>query len=157
MIIPPSIKRKFDFDEVYIKFVGNTVRDTISNYCDENEFASIHRFKKVESLAEKLESGRFEKWSDIEDTFGSAIIIPDLNYEKDVIEFLESTFLKVNIKKRGSTLKAPDVFRFDSTRFIGRLRPKDGILNPDIYNLSFEIQIRTAFEHAWAVTTHSII
>jgi ppGpp synthetase/RelA/SpoT-type nucleotidyltranferase len=157
MIVPPHLKRKFDYNEIYVEHIGKIVKDTVSNYCEEMGFASIHRLKKIESLSEKLESGRFEKWSDIDDMFASAIIIPTLNYENEVITFLENTFTTVNIKRRGSTLKAPDVFRFDSTRFIGKLRMREGDRqNPIIYNIFFEIQIRTAFEHAWVVTTHSL-
>jgi len=157
MIVPPYLKRKFDYNEIYVEHIGKVVKDTISNFCEEMGFASIHRFKKIESLSEKLESGRFEKWSDIDDMFASAIIIPTLNYENEVIKFLENAFTKVDTKRRGSTLKAPDVFRFDSTRFIGKLKQREGDRqNPTIYNIFFEIQIRTAFEHAWAVTTHSL-
>jgi hypothetical protein len=157
MIVPPHLKRKFDYNEFYVEYIGKVVKETIFNFCEENGFASIHRFKKIDSLAEKLESGRFERWSDIDDIFASAIIIPNLNYEEDVIKFLEAVFLKVAVKRRGSSLKAPDVFRFDSTRFIGKLKPREGdTQDPIIYNTTFEIQIRTAFEHAWAVTTHSL-
>ena len=158
MIVPPIIQRNFDNNEIYIKHVGNIVRETITNFCEDKGFASIHRFKIVESLAEKLESGRFENWSDIDDIFACAIIIPNLNYESDVINFLKATFLEVVIKRRGSRLKDPTAFRFESTRFIGKLKPREGdAQDPHIYNLSFEIQIRTAFEHAWAVTTHPLI
>ncbi len=158
MIVPPIIQIKFNYNEEYVKFVGKIVEDTIKNFCENNGFAFIYRFKQIESLAEKLESGRFENWSDIEDLFACAIIIPNLNYEADVIKFLRKTFLEVNIKQRGSQLKDPKVFRFESTRFIGKLRPREGdIQDPRIYNLTFEIQIRTAFEHAWAVTAHPLI
>jgi ppGpp synthetase/RelA/SpoT-type nucleotidyltranferase len=157
MIVSPYIQRKFDYDELYVRHIGKKVKDTISNFCEENGFASIHRIKKLESLSEKLESGRFRKWSDIDDMYASAIIIPTLNHENNVIEFLEHAFFKVDIKRRGSSLKAPDVFRFDSTRFIGKLKPREGDKQDGrIFNIFFEIQIRTAFEHAWAVTTHSL-
>jgi ppGpp synthetase/RelA/SpoT-type nucleotidyltranferase len=157
MIVPPYVLRKFDYDELYVKHISKIVKDTVSNFCDENGFASLHRIKKIESLSEKLESGRFKRWSDIDDMFASAIIIPTLNYETNVIKFLEHAFFKVDIKSRGSSLKAPDVFRFDSTRFIGKLKPREGDKQDRIFNIFFEIQIRTAFEHAWAVTTHSLI
>jgi ppGpp synthetase/RelA/SpoT-type nucleotidyltranferase len=158
MIVPSPIQRKFDYNEVYINHVGTVVRDTVSNFCDINNFAASYRFKKVESIAEKIESGRFKNWSDIDDIFACAIIIPNLNYETQVITFLERAFLKVELKRRGSRLKDPRLFRFDSTRFIGKLRPREGeTLDPNIYNISFEIQIRTAFEHAWTVATHDLI
>lgn len=69
----------------------------------------------------------------------TVIIIPSIIYEPQILKFLESSFLKVEIKKRGSTLKSPDVFRFDATRFIGKLRPIDSV---EIINIS-TVQIRT--------------
>lgn len=121
MIVPPHLKRKFDYNEIYVEHVGKIVKDTVSNYCEEMGFASIHRLKKIESLSEKLESGRFEKWSEIDDMFASAIIIPTLNYENEVITFLENTFTTVNIKRRGSTLKALMFFDLILPDLLGNL------------------------------------
>lgn len=158
MIVPPKIKMLFDFNEPYIKYVGNKVRETLLSYCEKNSFAFVYRYKSIESLAEKIESGRFERWQDIEDLFACAVIIPNLTYEDSVILFLDSIFSRVQLKKRGSSLKAPEIFNFDSTRYIGNLKPREGdIGNPLINNISFEVQIRTAFEHAWIVTTHSLV
>jgi ppGpp synthetase/RelA/SpoT-type nucleotidyltranferase len=46
------------------------------------------------------------------------------------------------------------VFRFDCTRFIGRLRSPDENTRSPIYDIPFEVQIKSAFEHAWSATTH---
>lgn len=156
MIIPPLIQRRFYNITPYLEYVSNAVRSTISNFCEIHEFAYIYRSKTLDSLAEKIETGRFERWSDLEDMFACTVIIPNLNYEENVIEFLKVAFIEVDLKRRGTTLKAPDVFRFDSTRFIGKLNPKEGDEDNPIYNIKFEVQIRTAFEHAWVVTTHPL-
>ena len=53
-------------------------------------------------------------------------------------------------------MKDPAVFRFDTTRFIGRLGPSQVERNPVLAAMKFEVQVRTAFEHAWSVTTHAL-
>ena len=83
--------------------------------------------------------------------------MPTLAHEEDVLALLAKVFEEVDVKRRGSTKKAPDVFRFDSTRFIGKLRSADGATMPvEIAKIKFEVQIKSAFEHAWAVTTHAL-
>jgi len=55
------------------------------------------------------------------------------------------------------TRKSPDSFRFDATRFIGSLAFDPGTVpHPALAALSFEIQIRSAFEHAWSVSMHGL-
>jgi hypothetical protein len=73
------------------------------------------------------------------------------------LEFLERAFVTVRIKRRGSSNKAPEVFRFDTTRFIGKLRIPENISTDDpLYQIQFEVQVPSAFEHAWSVTTHAL-
>lgn len=157
MIIPSRLQQRFNNISPYLEHTSDKVGATVSNFCSVSEFAYIYRIKTLDSLAEKIETGRFERWSDIDDLFACTIIIPNLSYEEIVIEFLKTTFYEVHLKRRGTTLKAPDVFRFDSTRFIGKLIPREGDENNPIFNIKFEIQIRTAFEHAWIAATHPLV
>ncbi len=52
------------------------------------------------------------------------------------------------------------MFRFDSTRIYAQIKKADA-LNIDndlsIYNIIYEIQIKSAFEHAWSVSTHDLV
>jgi hypothetical protein len=48
------------------------------------------------------------------------------------------------------------VFRFDSTRFVGRLRDNGDATQENAREISFEVQVLTAFEHAWSTTTHAL-
>jgi ppGpp synthetase/RelA/SpoT-type nucleotidyltranferase len=150
------LQQKFINISMYLEYISDTVGVTISNFCNKFEFAYIYRLKTLDSLSEKIETGRFERWSDLDDLLACTIIIPNLSYEGIVIDFLKNTFCETNLKRRGTTLKAPDKFRFDSTRFIGKLMPKEGDENNPIFEIKFEVQIRTAFEHAWIVTTHPL-
>jgi ppGpp synthetase/RelA/SpoT-type nucleotidyltranferase len=155
MIISSAIQNQFKSTEVYLEVLSKNVRDIVFNYCSKNNFAFIDRIKTLESLSEKIETGRYSKWSDLDDFYAATIIIPSLNYETEIIGFLRRMFIEVELRKRGKTKKAPDVFRFDSTRFIGKLK-QVGEPTP-IGNINFEIQIKTAFEHAWSVATHSMV
>lgn len=156
MITPSPVRNKYATLEAHLDFARRRIRDTIQSFCEPRGYAFVSRIKTLPSLAEKIESGRFSKWSDLEDLIACAIVVPTLAEEANVLEFLERAFSRVALKQRGSAKKAPDVFRFDTTRFIAKLhRPED--ISPDepIYQLMFEVQVRSAFEHAWAVTTHS--
>ena len=80
-----------------------------------------------------------------------------MSYENEVLQFLNNVFIKDEIKKKGSSFKGHEIFRFDSTRFIGRLKKIDKNANREIFSLKFEVQVRSAFEHAWSVTTHDLV
>lgn len=139
-----------------LKEVDSRLRDSLRSFADKNGYPVVGRIKSSESIAEKVESGRFSKFSEIDDLVAYSIIVPSLKHENSVLAFLDASFDTVTVRKRGQANKSPDSFRFDSTRFIGKLRPRqDGNPADGIYSLSFEVQIRTAFEHAWSVTTHS--
>ncbi len=155
MIVAPPIKQEFERKYPFIKILHANVRDIVFNYCSNNGYAFIDRIKTLDSLSEKIETGRFKKWSDIEDFYACTIIIANLKQEAEILTFLKSSFKQVELKKRGGTLKAPDVFRFDNTRFIGTL--KQSGVETEISKINFEIQIKTAFEHAWSVSTHSLV
>jgi ppGpp synthetase/RelA/SpoT-type nucleotidyltranferase len=155
MIISPPIRQEYNRINPYVQILYTNVRSIILNYCSLKNFAFTDRIKTIDSLSEKIETGRFRKWSDIEDFYAATIIIPNLNIEKEVIVFLQTTFDKIELKKRGDTLKSPDVFRFESTRFIGRLKQSGE--QTELSKINFEIQIKTAFEHAWSVSTHSLV
>lgn len=157
MIVPSEVRRAYDFNLPYVEQIERQVRDIVLSHCESHGFAYVGRRKELESLCEKLETGRFNSWNDIDDVFGCSIVIPHLEKERGVIDFLRSRFNCVELRQRGKTKKAPDVFRFDATRFIGRLKFDHGVdPHPALASLSFEIQIRSAFEHAWSVSMHGV-
>lgn len=154
MIVPSCIQQSFDFSGPYIDRVAGFVKDVTFSFCEEQGFAFIGRKKSVSSVSEKIETGRYKRWSELDDLYGCAIIVPTLNREVDAITFLNNAFKRIELRARGGTLKQPDTFRFDSTRFIGRLKDSEAsALDSRLGDVLFEIQIRTAFEHAWSVAT----
>jgi ppGpp synthetase/RelA/SpoT-type nucleotidyltranferase len=158
MIIPREIAAKYRDLEPYLMQLREQVRGTLQPFCDKNKFALVARIKEPASLSEKIESGRYSAWSELDDLVALSIVIPTLAEEAAVLEFLRATFKEGATRLRGTTKKNPAVFRFDVTRFVGKqksplqLEPGQRVY----YETPFEIQIRSAFEHAWIVTTHAI-
>ena len=47
--------------------VATRVKSTLASFCEKNGYAFVCRVKTAESLAEKIETGRFRRWSEIDD------------------------------------------------------------------------------------------
>ena len=158
MIIPLVLMQKYLEYEPFVKEVSQRVKDSVIKYCESSKYAFVYRTKELESIAEKIETGRYQKWSDIDDFFACTIIVPTINDERTVTEYIQNTFSIKKTTKRGQVKKAPEAFRFDTTRITCTLMKPDGIepVGLSIYNILFEIQIKSAFEHAWAVSTHAL-
>lgn len=157
MIVPKDLKQRFDSVAHLLPTVQSKVEAAVLIFCRRSGFGFLSRTKTLESVSEKVESGRFGRWSDINDLVACAIIIPTLADEDSVIRFLQSAFETKTLRRRGTGSKDPRVFRFDSTRFIGRLRFPEGDTSvvEDLRTLEFEVQVRSAFDHAWMVATHA--
>jgi ppGpp synthetase/RelA/SpoT-type nucleotidyltranferase len=159
MIYPSILERKYQEYYPFICEASDRVKSTLNKFCEEKGYAFTSRIKSIESLAEKIETGRFKKWSDLNDLFACTVIIPTLSYEEEVIKFCKQTFEIVETNKKGQHKKDPDTFKFDSTRIYAQLKTTDdtsqSLLN--ISSITFEIQVKSAFEHAWSVATHDIV
>lgn len=141
-----------------LEFVHGIVKDKLAAFCEPRGIPYVGRIKDDASIAEKIETGRFSGWAEIDDLVAFAVVVPSLQSEPQVLDFLRSEFSEVVTRSRGSSAKSPDVFRFDATRYIGRLKPRPtGDEQGEAYAIQFEIQIRTAFEHAWSVATHASV
>jgi ppGpp synthetase/RelA/SpoT-type nucleotidyltranferase len=158
MPVPSRVEEVYYEARPAIEAVSRYVSSTIRPWCDRNDFLFSGRLKTLDSLAEKLESGRYERWSDLDDLYGCTVVVPTAAREGAVLDFLRRVFEEVELRRRNSTKKAPEVFRFDSTRFIGKLRVTEGLdLPPGVSSVRFEVQVPSAFEHAWAVVTHDLV
>ncbi|MCG8409832.1 MAG: hypothetical protein MI739_00935 [Bacteroidales bacterium] len=156
MIIDSKIKLKYNLQKPYFEFIQSYLDKTLMKYAQKNNYAYSSRIKNLDSICEKIETGRYSCWSEIDDFIACVLIIPNLDYEDSVIDFLEKSFNKILIRKKGNTYKSFDVFRFDSTRFIGTINSENEQKKSEIHSIRFEVQIRSAFEHAWSVTTHDL-
>lgn len=158
MIVPLMVRQLFDGANPYVVELSRRVTETVLSYCCDEGYAFSSRPKTIESVAEKIETGRFKRWADIDDLFACTVVIPTLIEESKVLEFLGRAFRTGSVRSRHATRKAPEVFRFEATRFVGYLHQPEGT-GPEepLFALPFEVQIRSAFEHAWSATTHKLV
>lgn len=142
-----------------LRVVESRVSQALLSYAREHLLPFVARMKTIESAAEKIETGRYHSFTEIDDLVASMLVVPSLRDEEHAIEYCKQVFSISDIKRRASARKAPDSFKFDATRLYGFLvRPQGAEVTDQvtIYDIKFEIQIRTAFEHAWIVSTHPL-
>lgn len=118
------------------------------------------RIKQIESFAMKVEMGRFDKTEIFEDLFAATIVVKNMN-EISYAEELLTEYFSIRFKKPKSinfTHKDSFSFPFDDLRLYASLKDfQTGELSPNIYELVFEIQIKTFLQHAWSIATHDLI
>jgi ppGpp synthetase/RelA/SpoT-type nucleotidyltranferase len=158
MFVSTALRQRYEVALPHIEAVASEVRATLYTFCEEKGFAFLSRIKNLDSLAEKIECGRYSTWWELDDLFACTVVIPTLNHEPGVEEFCGSAFVLHSARRRGSPEKPFDVFRFDATRLYYRLRPPMGEDAPgtEKYRLLFEVQIKSAFDHAWSTATHDL-
>jgi Region found in RelA / SpoT proteins len=158
MFVSTALRQRFEVALPHIETVAHEVRATLLTFCEEKGYAFQSRIKSLDSLAEKIECGRYSIWWELDDLFACTVIIPTLNDEASVEKFCNSVFLLHSARRRGSPEKPFDVFRFDATRLYYRLRPRMGESESGVekYRLLFEVQIKSAFDHAWSTATHHL-
>lgn len=159
MIVPAAIQRTYDDWQRFLQEVANRVEGTLAPFCRDNGFVFEGRVKSLESLAEKVESGRYASWDSLDDLYACTVAVPLSTDETVARDFLHGRFDVLAEKERGSIPKSPDVFRFDSTRVVAKLRalpdtPEES--GPSVFSVKFEIQIKSLLEFAWAKTTHAL-
>ena len=119
------------------------------------------RIKEEESLAGKLhrKGSKYSSLSDITDIFGGRII---MFYNEDVdriASFIEST-LEIDWPNSVDKRKMHETssFGYNSLHFICRI-PKHIFFDPEwpqLNEIRFEIQMRTALQHVWSAIQHDI-
>jgi ppGpp synthetase/RelA/SpoT-type nucleotidyltranferase len=157
--IPQSLISLYAELTPVLKIVDERVSQTLSAYARHRLLPFISRIKTIESAAEKIETGRYRSFEEIDDLVAFTLVIPTLQHEEEAISYCRNIFAISSERKRTLAKKSSDSFRFDTTRLYGHLQKPDGIESSGgftIYDVIFEIQIRTAFEHAWIVSTHPL-
>lgn len=153
-----SIRQAFERVEPQIAAVARHVRETLEPYCRQNGYLFTDRSKTLPSLVEKLEGGRTERWSDIDDLYACTVVVPVRTHEARVLRKLDSAFARKDLRSRAASKKPPDVFRFDGTRWYGTISEVAAATRaPGIGDLKFEVQVVTSFEYAWIAVTHDLV
>jgi ppGpp synthetase/RelA/SpoT-type nucleotidyltranferase len=147
MAVPAAVIQGHDQLVPAINSVAEYVGSTLRHFSEKRDYIFRDRVKSIESLAEKLETGRYNAWSQVDDLYACTIVIPTADHEPSVRTFLESLFEPVKLRSRDTTAKPPDVFRFDATRYIMRLRPIPAVERPPgSESVLFEVQIPSIFQ-----------
>jgi ppGpp synthetase/RelA/SpoT-type nucleotidyltranferase len=117
------------------------------------------RIKKPESFALKIETGRFVDPTKLEDFYGCLIVVENTNEIEVAIEKINKYFTEYSRrpKEKNITHKNTDSFPFDDLRLYVKLKKEEFLPPEPIDDITFEIQIKTFLQHAWAITTHDLI
>lgn len=150
-----SLHNWFSINQPYIEAIYKRVKSDVEVFCYEEHFAYVGRLKSIESVSQKLETGRYQRVTDLDDLVAFTIIVPSLTSEPLVIARLNSLYDKVYFRDRNSQKKATE-FRFENTRLYFKVRPDYSVGLTPLNEIIFEIQVVTAFEYAWQIRTHDL-
>jgi putative GTP pyrophosphokinase len=118
------------------------------------------RIKTSDSLETKIitKNEKYTELPEITDLIGLRIIT---FYEEDVDQIAEMVKNEFEIDYKNSIDKRyleTDRFGYRSLHYVASLKKGDSLLieDPDIYNVKFEIQIRSVLQHTWAEIEHNL-
>lgn len=158
MGVPVAVQTAYDSRFDSLRELEAIVGPSIQRWASGNDYLFKDRIKDPQSLSEKLETGRFASWPELDDLYACTVVIPTTGHIERVLGFLRAAFREREVRGQGVSQKAPDVFRFDAPRFIGTLIPQEGVeRSAGLDEVLFEVQILTAFEYAWVVATHDLV
>ncbi len=109
----------------------------------------------MDSLRDKLETGRYADLDDVDDSIAFAVVIDTAGQENDVRRFIKKSFRIISVKSRTS-LQDERTFDFDCSRIYCRIEDKLG-LGTGVDLITIEVQIRTILQHAWSKITHPLV
>lgn len=126
----------------------------LTTFCNARGFLLVNRTKDLASIRDKIETGRYGAFSELDDVVAFSVVVDTLGQDAEVRKFLRRAF-HVSSLKSGETLQDERTFDFDCTRVYCRLSDEASLSASGISEMLFEVQIRTLLQHAWAKITHS--
>lgn len=128
----------------------------------EPQWHYISRIKDRESIAQKLETGRVDLTNglqSIDDFFACTLVVENSSKIEEALKRLKEVFVikDQKPKTKGETHLEPSQFDFDDLRLYCIIEPTGGVQQKEWHNVTFEIQIKTFLQHAWAIATHDLI
>jgi len=159
MKIVKSVQNLYEENLPYFEIIRKKV-DTIILNNKNNRWHYESRIKQLESFAMKFETGRFSKTEVFEDLFAATIVVKNLEEIRLAEDLIVNNFDLKNKKPFSTdmTHKESFSFPFDDLRLYVAIKDfQTGELAPDIFNFTFEIQIKSFLQHAWSIATHDLI
>jgi ppGpp synthetase/RelA/SpoT-type nucleotidyltranferase len=156
VIVPAEVQRWYSDNRNRLELLERKVRPAIEHFASSRGYLYSGRIKALESLVEKIDTGRVASWSELEDAFAATVVVPTYSHEPNVRGFLKTAFHEERFRERGSASKPADQFRFDATRVYCRLvSPGSSVVEYD--QIMFEVQILSVFDYAWQKVTHDLV
>lgn len=147
-----TLEQAFSSRQSVLREVESRAREVLEDFCKRRGFLLIGRRKTLDSLRDKLETGRYQDIDSVDDVIAFSVVIDTLGQETEVKSFIKRNFNVTSIKS-GATLQDERLFDFDCTRICCSLDNKEGSTSK-IFSVQIEVQIRTMLQHAWAKITH---
>lgn len=145
---------------IYVK-LGDVVHQRLDELVRQSDIQVLgieHRVKAERSLSGKLarKGDRYHSLHDLTDLLGARIICFFSDDVDRMGKLVEKTFVVdwENSTDKRAQIKV-DTFGYLSLHYICSL-PADEIYPEDIRGKKFEIQVRTALQHTWAVIEHDL-
>ena len=158
MKIPPNIRSRYQELQAESKRLQGLVEPKI-RACIKASWHFEGRVKSEESYALKIESGRYLEGCVVEDMYACTIVVRDFT-EIVICETLIQPYFVIDDRRPkldNATSKDSTEFVFDDLRLFCKLRLEDYETGGPIYNVVFEIQIKTYLQHAWTIATHDLV
>lgn len=159
MKIVKSIQELYSKELDFYTILKSKVDSLLRNQKDER-WHYESRIKKIESFSLKIETGRFNQSQIFEDFFAATIVVKNLNEVKSAEKLLKNNFTLHERRPYSTNFTHKDSFSFPFDDLRLYLSLKDNLTEEfaqHIYDLKFEVQIKTFLQHAWTIATHDLI
>ena len=157
MKVSSSIRRLYD-DQ---KAINDRLRATVDPRMNGLRNPRWHyesRVKELQSFALKIESGRFDYPSALEDFFACTIVVANATEIANAENVIVRNFaLRVRRPQSADlTHKRSEAFPFDDLRVYVTLPDNPTLPPTGLAHIVFEVQIKTFLQHAWSIATHDL-